>query len=214
MNNRVRVTGRRMLLTVTDGGVLAGDPCLVGQMAGVVEAPKDANNNAVVVTEGVYNLSVKGANDAGNAAIAVGDVLVYVTTDTPKLSKKSIAAPNQQDTVVLTQPLTPAAVAANTTAEQTFTVAGLAAGDQLIAVEKPTAQAGLGIAGWRIVSATQVAITFVNDTAGALTPTAAETYTFEVARLGGGSGVKFGYALATVGSGATATIPVKLAGSN
>lgn len=74
--------------------------------------------------------------------------------------------------------LTPAAVAANTTAEQTFTCTGLvSATDTIIGVSKPTAQAGLGIVGWRCSADNQVAITFSNNTAGSITPTAAQTYT-------------------------------------
>ena len=73
--------------------------------------------------------------------------------------------------------LTPAAVAANTTAEQTFTVTGLAlATDVIVSINKPTAQAGLGIVGWRVSADNTLAVTFSNNTAGSITPTAAQTY--------------------------------------
>jgi len=72
--------------------------------------------------------------------------------------------------------LSPAIVAANTTAEQTFTVTGLESGDTIITVNKPTAQAGLGIAGFRVSAANTLAITFSNNTAAGITPTAAELY--------------------------------------
>lgn len=78
--------------------------------------------------------------------------------------------------------LSPAAVAANTTAEQTFAVTGLAAGDIVLAVIKPTAQAGLGIVGWRVSAADTLAVTFSNNTGLPITPTAAETYQVLVAR--------------------------------
>jgi hypothetical protein len=71
--------------------------------------------------------------------------------------------------------ISPAQVAANTTAEQTFTVSGLAVGD-VVFVNKPTAQAGLGIAGVRVSAANTLAITFVNATASPITPTASESY--------------------------------------
>lgn len=77
--------------------------------------------------------------------------------------------------------LSPAIVAANTTAEQTFTTdagPGSLKTDMQISVSKPTAQAGLGIVNVRVVSTTQVAITFVNDTAAGITPTASEMYQF------------------------------------
>lgn len=72
--------------------------------------------------------------------------------------------------------LSPVLVAANTTAEQLLTVPGLKVGDIILSINKPTAQAGLGIVGARVSAANTLAVTFVNDTAGGLTPTAAETY--------------------------------------
>jgi len=66
-------------------------------------------------------------------------------------------------------------VATVTTAEQTVTVPGLAVGD-MVYVSKPTAQAGLGVAGARVSAADTLAITFVNPTAGGLTPTASEEW--------------------------------------
>lgn len=84
--------------------------------------------------------------------------------------------------------LSPALVAANTTAEQTFTVPGVAVGDYVY-INKPTAQAGLGIVGCRVSAANTVGITFSNNTAGGITPTASQEYTFLVvrrdAKLGG-----------------------------
>lgn len=77
--------------------------------------------------------------------------------------------------------LTPSAVSANTCAEQTFTVTGVAVGD-VIAVNKPAAQAGLGVAGARASGANQVGINFCNATGSPITPTAAETYLFTAIR--------------------------------
>ena len=72
--------------------------------------------------------------------------------------------------------LTPVSVAANTAAEQTLTVTGLATG-QLVVVTKPTTQAGLALSPSARVSATNtLAVNFGNDTAAAITPTAGETY--------------------------------------
>ena len=75
----------------------------------------------------------------------------------------------------LSTALTPAAVAANTTAEQIFALAGVATTDT-INVNKPTAQVGLGIVGYRVTSAGNIGITYANVTAASITPTAAETY--------------------------------------
>lgn len=82
---------------------------------------------------------------------------------------------------VYSQALTPSAVSANTTAEQTFTVTGLGTND-IVFVNKPTAQAGLGIVGARVSATDTLAITFSNNTAGAITPTAGETYTIAAVR--------------------------------
>lgn len=82
---------------------------------------------------------------------------------------------------VLSVTLSPALVSANTTAEQTFTVNGLLAGDMAV-VTKPTAQAGLGIVGSRVSAANTLAITFSNNTGASITPTASEVYLVLVSR--------------------------------
>lgn len=78
--------------------------------------------------------------------------------------------------------LSPAVVAANTCAEQIFTATGVAT-DQMVIVNKPTAQAGLGIGGFRVNAASRVAINFCNNTGATITPTASETYS--IGALGG-----------------------------
>jgi hypothetical protein len=101
-----------------------------------------------------------------------------VATDTAILaSVKLNAAPSTTVTALyhLSVTLSPASVAANTTAEQTFTLAGLAVGD-VVWVNKPTSQAGLGMAGVRVSAANTLAITFINATAAPIVPTASEVY--------------------------------------
>lgn len=73
--------------------------------------------------------------------------------------------------VVYTPNLTPANVAANTTAEEAFTVTGLATGDT-VAVAVPGLAAGVGLVGARVSAADTLALTFGNFTAGALAPPA------------------------------------------
>ena len=74
--------------------------------------------------------------------------------------------------------LTPAAVPATPAgSEQIFSVPGAALGTFPI-VNKPTNQAGLGITNVRVTAQDQVAITFLNNSSGAITPTAAESYSF------------------------------------
>ena len=66
--------------------------------------------------------------------------------------------------------LTPASVNANTTAEQTFTVTGLATTDKVFVDSPASLGNGLGIAGVRVSAADTLAIRFSNATAGSLTP--------------------------------------------
>jgi hypothetical protein len=79
---------------------------------------------------------------------------------------------------------TPAAVAQGTSAEQTFTVQTgtggtmlLASGD-LLYVNKPTSQAGLGVGNIRVSASNQMGLTFTNIPAGGgnITPTASQSY--------------------------------------
>jgi hypothetical protein len=68
----------------------------------------------------------------------------------------------------------PASVATITTAEQTFTLAGLKVTD-FVVVSKPTLTAGLGIANARVSAVDTLAVTFVNPTAAGI-DAASETY--------------------------------------
>lgn len=77
--------------------------------------------------------------------------------------------------VVYSVSLAPVSVAANTTAEQTFTVTGLIVNTP-VWVNKPTWQAGLGICGVRVSGANTLAINYGNSSAAAITP-ATEVYT-------------------------------------
>ena len=81
---------------------------------------------------------------------------------------------------LLSVPVIPVSVAAATTVEQTFTVAGLQTSD-VVFVTKPSAQAGLSIATARVSALATLAVTYSNASAGAIVPTA-ETYTMLVAR--------------------------------
>lgn len=65
--------------------------------------------------------------------------------------------------------LTPSAVSANTSAEQTFSVPGLVVGD-IVTVNPPSNVAGLALTHARVSAADTLAITWANVTAGSLTP--------------------------------------------
>lgn len=75
---------------------------------------------------------------------------------------------------------TPASVAANTSAEQPVTVAGVKTGDA-ISVTAPGLTAGTGIVGCRVSADDTVQIAFANFTAGSLTPPSG-THLFSVSR--------------------------------
>lgn len=83
---------------------------------------------------------------------------------------------------IISATLSPASVAINTCAEQTFTATGVVT-DGMVVVNKPTTQAGLAIGGYRANAANRVSITFCNVTGGVITPTAAEAYS--IGQLGG-----------------------------
>ena len=107
--------------------------------------------NAAWTTSGTLN---SGALTATSAALGGGTVVTKI--------------------VVYAAALTPASVAAATTAEQVFTVTGLATTDKVF-VNKPSLNAGVGIANARVSAVDTLAITYVNATAAAVVPTA-ETY--------------------------------------
>ena len=68
--------------------------------------------------------------------------------------------------------LTPVAVAANTTAEQSFTIGGLVAGDFVDVCSNAAQTNGIGIANVRVPSANTLTVAFSNSTAAPLTPVA------------------------------------------
>lgn len=67
----------------------SGDPVRYGERVGVALINEDTAGKTTVAFDGVFNLSVKGVDGSGNAAVAEGDKLYYVDADTPVLSKKT-----------------------------------------------------------------------------------------------------------------------------
>lgn len=102
------------------------------------------------------------------------DVVSNLLAGFPNITIGAAGTPIKQ-VRLYSQALTPVLITANTTAEQTFTVTGLTTTD-VVNVNKPTAQAGLGIVGVRVSAANTLAITYSNNTGASITPTAAETY--------------------------------------
>lgn len=100
--------------------------------------------------------------------------------------------------------LSPVSVAANTSAEQSFTVNGLNAGTS-VTVTKPSTTGGLMLGNARVSAANTLSLTFGNMTAAAITPPT-ETYIIgyypEAAPAAGSTNAQ----LATVGTAATITL--------
>lgn len=85
----------------------------------------------------------------------------------------------------ITATLTPTSVATITAPTQTFTVTGLKVGD-MVNVNPPSQTAGVSLAAARVSAADTLALTFVNPTAGSVTP-AAGAYLITVMRPSGGT---------------------------
>lgn len=88
--NQVFEEGEKLSLATTDPVTpVSGDPVRIGEIPAVALTDKRSDGTTSIQTDGVWNLSVKGVDGGGNAAVAVGDILYYVDADTPKLSKKT-----------------------------------------------------------------------------------------------------------------------------
>lgn len=114
-----------------------------------------------------------GANNAGGARTNLSAAQSGANTDITSLTPTSITLGGGTAITkirVFSQSLTPASVAANISAEEGFTVAGLTTADKVI-VNGPAPTAGTGIVNARVSAADTLTLCFANFTAGALTPT-------------------------------------------
>jgi hypothetical protein len=122
------------------------------------------NVNPAQVGQTATGLTVNGGVTATGSITAGGTLTgsagLVVGTGTT-LTQIAVYAPS----------LTPASVAANTSAEQTFTVSGLATSDKVV-VNGPAPTAGCPLVHARASGLNTLALTFLNTTAGPLTPAA------------------------------------------
>jgi hypothetical protein len=150
-----------------------------------------------------------------SAANTVAFSYSNISTGTVTTSAEVYDVIGLSQNLTVTTALVPAAVAATTTAEQLFTVTGATLGS-LAVVNKPTNQAGLGIGNVRVSAENQVAITFLNNSSGAITPTASETYSFAfVPTLAANSNVlvyKFNQASTAVAASSTQDVTTAVTG--
>lgn len=63
------------ILLTAGSGKVSGDPVIVGNIPAVCITDVDANNQCACRVNGVFSLSVTGADNAGNAAVAEGDIV-------------------------------------------------------------------------------------------------------------------------------------------
>lgn len=96
-------------------------------------------------------------------------------------SPSTIPQGNVKNEWIVALTLSPTSVANATSAEQTFACTGVLLGD-MVSVNKPTTQAGLGIVGSRVSANDVIAFTFMNATSATITPTASQVYTVRVSR--------------------------------
>lgn len=89
--NFIYEEGDAIPLAATDPTTpVSGGPLLCGQLPGVAVADEDPVSGLTSTkTNGVPTLSVKGVNGSGSIAVAAGDIIYYVSGDTPVLSKKA-----------------------------------------------------------------------------------------------------------------------------
>ncbi len=137
----------------------------------VTGVSKPTQQNGLFIANAFVSAAGSGGLVFGNTSSA-NTLTPTSETLTVRTWRPNVAAP----LVVYQQALTPVSIAANTTAEQGFTVTGLIT-TSMVWVNKPTAQAGIGIVGCRVSAFNTLAINFANFTSAAQTPTAAEVYT-------------------------------------
>lgn len=192
-NTPVGFFGATPIIQPTSGSSLDGIPGTVTAYAVTVTALSVAPNTSAEQTFTVTGVATgqvvqvtKPTSQAGLAVVgmrvsATNTVGITYANDTAATITPTAGETYAFDAIpapmVITAALTPAAVAPNSFVQQQFSVGGLAANSPVI-VNKPTAQAGLGIVDATMVSAGVVGITFANFTAATITPTAAETYSF------------------------------------
>lgn len=167
---------KRMIRHVTGVALLALALLLApAYLAGI--AGMDSGRAYAAATSTVAQASgpTNGGIALGESGTPQGGFGQAISQPTNPSQAAASYALGQSCVVIYLSAQTPAAVNANTTAEQDFTVTGVATGS-VIAISKPTTQAGIGIVNARAKAADTVAVTFINVTAGNITPTAAQNY--------------------------------------
>ncbi len=114
--------------------------------------------------------TVNGGGSNAATLSATGNLALLGTLSTTQATIGSGTAVTKVS--LYTPSLTPTAVTADTSAEQTFTVTGLATTDTVVVNPPASFGDGLVLAGARVSAANTLAVRFGNMTAGSLTPVA------------------------------------------
>ena len=147
--------------TTTGSPILGGDFLAVNPSAGVVAGGGIGNVRAHTATNGAVIMQF--FNVGTTATVTSYPAGQYLFASFRGLAS-SIA-------------LTPAAIPANSVSEQIFNVTGVST-DDLVFVSKAAENVGVGLAGVRAAGNNMIGITFMNVSTAAITPTAAETYSY------------------------------------
>ena len=101
------------------------------------------------------------------------------------MSSTTVTRGNSHETFYITPSITPAAVAANTSATQTFSVGGLQTTDFVTVIGyQGTQTAGIVVAEADCLTANVLSVQFANCTTGSATPTSG-LYAVQITRLEG-----------------------------
>jgi len=84
-----KIAEGRFIEVAVPTGTESGDPVLKTGLTGVAMKDRDTAGNAVIDTQGVYDLSVQAVNDNGNCTIEVGDPVYINMDDDPALTAKA-----------------------------------------------------------------------------------------------------------------------------
>ena len=132
------------------------------------------------VATDVTTTAVRQLSDGNTAGTVLGqsaadNISFFNASPVPQILQGVLAGANGLLKVYATSQ-SPAAVTANTTSEVSMTVTGIAAGDIVVAIVKPTSQAGLAVGTARTSTTNTVAASFGNLTGSTITPTTTEVY--------------------------------------
>lgn len=132
-------------------------------------------------------LDIVGCRVSANNQVGITFMNLSATTITPTASETyqifslgGLDSVNNEIQFQITA--SPTSIQANTMTEYAMPVTGLALGDVIKGISKPSVQAGLGILGMRVSVPSTIGVQFYNNTGTTITPTAGEVYELALTR--------------------------------